>query len=112
IDVENTSSESAIERVLEHLEIDRRRQPTTLIAIGNWRSIGAGLARLLARHGAELIHSAPAVGVRDWSDLWIAVAAGRWLGQAKPGDILEIVSDDRAFDAVADAAASVGVAFH
>jgi len=112
IDVENTSNENALERVLEHLQVDRSKHMTTLSAIGNWRSIGAGLARLLARHGAELVHSAPAVGVRDWSDLWIAVAAGRWLAHAKPGDMLDIVSDDRAFDAVGQAAAAAGVIFN
>jgi hypothetical protein len=69
------------------------------------------VARMLASLGAQLMHSAPAVGVRDWSDLWIAVAAGRWLATAVPGDILDIVSDDRAFDAVGDAAAAAGAVF-
>jgi ribonuclease E len=50
--------------------------------------------------------------VKDWSDLWIAVAAGCWLGAAQPGDVLEIVSNDRAFDAVGDAAAARGVIYH
>ncbi|MBI3782127.1 MAG: NYN domain-containing protein [Deltaproteobacteria bacterium] len=111
IDAENTSGEADLERVIEHLKIDRRAQPTTLIAVGNWRAIGSGAARLLARSGAELVHSAPSPGVRDWSDLWIAVAAGRWLAQAQPGDRLEIVSDDRAFDAVTQAAVAVGAEF-
>jgi hypothetical protein len=111
IDVENTSSEANLLRVLEHLKIDRTVQSTELIAAGNWRAVGSKIARLLAGLGAQLVHSAPAVGVRDWSDLWIAVAAGRWLASARPHDTLEIVSDDRAFDAVADAAASVGVTF-
>ncbi len=109
IDVENTSSEANLLRVLEHLKIDRAAQPTELVAAGNWRAVGSKIARMLAGLGAQLVHSAPAVGVRDWSDLWIAVAAGRWLAGARPGDTLDIVSDDRAFDAVADAAASVGV---
>jgi hypothetical protein len=51
------------------------------------------------------------VGVKDWSDLRIAVGAGVWLGTARPGDILEIISDDRAFDAVGDVATGLGVAF-
>ena len=50
--------------------------------------------------------------MKDWSDLWIAVAAGCWLGAAQPGDVLEIVSNDRAFDAVGDAAAARGVVYH
>jgi hypothetical protein len=49
--------------------------------------------------------------VRDWSDLRIAVSAGAWLAAARPGDMLEIVSDDRAFDAVGDVAAGLGIAF-
>jgi hypothetical protein len=110
-DVENTSGEADLLRVLDHLKIDRLVQPTELFAIGNWRSIGAKIARLLGTAGARLVHSAPAVGVRDWSDLWIAVAAGQWLGRANAGDVLEVVSDDRAFDAVADAAAALGVLF-
>ena len=57
------------------------------------------------------MHSAPSTGVRDWSDLRIAVAAGIWLASARPGDVIEIVSDDRAFDAVGDVAASLGIEF-
>ena len=112
IDVENTSSEDSLTEVLEGLKIDRGAQPTELTAVGNWRAVGQRLGRHLASLGAQLVHSAPALGVRDWSDLWIAVAAGCWLGQSAPGDILEIVSNDRAFDAVGDAAAARGVIFH
>jgi hypothetical protein len=111
IDVENTSSEEALSEVLEALKIDRATQPTELTAVGNWRAVGQRLARHLASLGAQLVHSAPALGVRDWSDLWIAVAAGCWLGQAMPGDTLEIVSNDRAFDAVGDAAAARGIIY-
>src|SRR5713101_2213024 len=93
-----------------------RRRPTTrhaiFVAVGNWRVIGHETARLLARHGAQLVHSAPSTGVRDWSDLRIAVSAGVWLAGARPGDVLEIVSDDRAFDAVGDVAAALGITFH
>ena len=39
------------------------------------------------------------------------MAAGCWLGQALPGDVLEIVSNDRAFDAVGDAAAARGIIY-
>src|SRR5262249_7509621 len=59
----------------------------------------------------HLVHSAPSVGVRDWSDLRIAVAAGVWLASARPGDVIEVVSDDRAFDAVGDVSASLGITF-
>jgi hypothetical protein len=111
IDVENTSSEEALSEVLAELKIDRAAQPTELTAVGNWRAVGQRPARHLAVLGAQLVHSAPALGVRDWSDLWIAVAAGCWLGQASPGDILEIVSNDRAFDAVGDAAAARGIVY-
>ena len=109
IDVENTSSEEDLFEVLDALRIDRAAQPTQVAAVGNWRAIGQRLGRRLAAMGAQLMHSAPATGVRDWSDLWIAVAAGCWLGEAEPGDLLEIVSNDRAFDAVGDAAAARGV---
>lgn len=111
VDVENTSSEADLLKVLDHLNVDRTAQRTELFALGNWKSVGSRVARMLASLGAQLMHSAPAVGVRDWSDLWIAVAAGRWLATAVPGDILDIVSDDRAFDAVGDAAAATGVVF-
>ncbi len=112
IDVENTSSEETLLEVIESLKIDRMAQPTELTAVGNWRAVGQRMARTLAGLGAQLVHSAPALGVRDWSDLWIAVAAGCWLGQSVPGDVLEIVSNDRAFDAVGDAAAARGVVYH
>jgi hypothetical protein len=112
IDVENTSSEESLTEVLEGLKIDHATQATELTAVGNWRAVGQRLGRHLASLGAQLVHSAPATGVRDWSDLWIAVAAGCWLGRAMPGDILEIVSNDRAFDAVGDAAAARGVVYH
>ncbi len=81
------------------------------MAVANWRVVGHEAARLLAARGAHLVHSAPSTGVRDWSDLRIAVAAGIWLASARPGDIIEIVSDDRAFDAVGDVAASLGIEF-
>ncbi len=110
-DVENTSRPEHIARVIEHLAIDRQDRRTDFVAVGNWRVIGSDSGRLLARHGAHLVHSAPSTGVRDWSDLRIAVTAGVWLGGARPGDALEIVSDDRAFDAVGDVASTLGVSF-
>ena len=110
-DVENTSSANDVSEVMSKLTMDRAEYDTQLVAVGNWRVIGQQTARLLASEGAELIHSAPSTGVRDWSDLRIAVDAGIWLGSARPGDILHIVSDDQAFDAVGDVAATLGVQF-
>jgi hypothetical protein len=111
VDVENSSRADHISRVLDHLAIDRHDRRVELIAVGNWRVIGADSARLLARRGAHLVHSAPSTGVKDWSDLRIAVSAGVWLGSARPGDLIEIISDDRAFDAVGDVAAVLGVEY-
>lgn len=111
IDVENTSHVAELERALAKLDIDRSREQTRVIGVGNWRLIGQRLGRDLAALGAQLVHSAPVSGVRDWSDLWIAVSAGIQLGHSSPGDILEIVSNDKAFDAVGDAAAALGVVF-
>jgi hypothetical protein len=110
-DVENTSRPEHIARVIQHIALDWQARGTELVAVGNWRVIGHETARLLAQRGAHLVHSAPSVGVRDWSDLRIAVAAGVWLAGARPGDVLEIVTDDQAFDAVGDVAASLGVGF-
>ncbi|MBI3629257.1 MAG: hypothetical protein HY217_06730, partial [Candidatus Rokubacteria bacterium] len=110
-DVENSSRVEHIARLLDHLAIDRMGQTTELVAVGNWKVVAQDTARLLARHGAHLVHSAPSTGVRDWSDLRIAVTAGVWLAGARAGDIAEIISDDRAFDAVGDVAASLGIAF-
>ena len=111
VDVENTSSEADLVRALDSLQIDYIAQPTELTAVGNWRTAAQKVARRLASLGARLVHSAPVGGVRDWSDLWIATAAGVWLGQARAGDRLEIISDDRAFDAVGDVALALGVVF-
>src|SRR5262252_627771 len=111
-DVENTSHPGHIQRVIERIAIDHLGESTEFYAVGNWRVIGHETARLLARHGAQLVHSAPSTGVRDWSDLRIAVSAGVWLAGAHPGDVIEIVSDDRAFDAVGDVAAALGITFH
>src|SRR6266436_673768 len=111
-DVENASQPKRIAPVVELLAIDRLGFRTEFVAVGNWRVIGHETARMLARHGAQLVHSAPSTGVRDWSDLRIAVSAGVWLAGARPGDVLEIVSDDRAFDAVGDVAAALGITFH
>jgi hypothetical protein len=110
-DVENTSRAEHIARMLAHLAIDRAAARTDFVAVGNWRVIGHETARLLAQRGAQLVHSAPSVGIRDWSDLRIAVAAGVWLASAGPGDVIEIVSDDRAFDAVGDVAAGLGLVY-
>jgi hypothetical protein len=111
IDVENTSSEQDLVRVLDELALDLSAGNTEITAIGNWRVIGQQLGRSLAQRGAHLVHSAPATRVSDWSDLWIAVHAGMWLGRSRPGDAIDIVSHDRAFDAVGDAAARLGVKF-
>jgi hypothetical protein len=110
-DVENTSRAQDIEYVLRHLMIDRVGIDTDFTAVGNWRVIGHETARLLAQNGASLVHSAPSTGVRDWSDLRIAVAAGVWLASTRPGDMIDIVSDDQAFDAVGDVASSLGVTY-
>jgi hypothetical protein len=110
-DVENTSNPAHIDRVVERLAIDRADRSTEFFAVGNWRVIGHETGRVLARFGAQLMHSAPSTGVRDWSDLRIAVSAGVWLAGARTGDLLEIVSDDRAFDAVGDVAAALGISF-
>ena len=111
-DVENSSKAEHVARVLAYLRVDRTARSTDIIAVGNWRVIGHDTARLLAKQGANLVHSAPSVGVRDWSDLRIAVAAGVWLAGARPADTIEIISDDQAFDAVGDVASSLGVTFH
>jgi hypothetical protein len=110
-DVENSSKPEHVSRILRHLQVDRLGQTVELVGVGNWRVISHETARLLAQQGAHLVHSAPSVGVRDWSDLRIAVTAGVWLAGARPGDAVEIVSDDQAFDAVGDVAASLGVVF-
>jgi hypothetical protein len=110
-DVENSSKPDHVARILRHLQIDRLGQATELVGVGNWRVISHETARMLAQQGAHLVHSAPSVGVRDWSDLRIAVSAGVWLAGARPGDSVEIISDDQAFDAVGDVAASLGVVF-
>lgn len=111
LDVENTSKPQHLAHIIEQLAIDRRSAQTDLVAVANWRVVGQECARLLAQRGTHLIHSAPSTGVRDWSDLRIAVAAGMWLASARPGDVIEVVSDDRAFDAVGDVAAGLGVEF-
>jgi hypothetical protein len=111
LDVENTSRAQHLAHVIDHLGVDPWNRRTELVAVANWRVVGHEAARLLAARGAHLVHSAPSTGVRDWSDLRIAVAAGIWLASARPGDIIEIVSDDRAFDAVGDVAASLGIEF-
>jgi hypothetical protein len=110
-DVENSSKPEHVVRILRHLQVDRLGQTVELVGVGNWRVISHETARLLAQQGAHLVHSAPSVGVRDWSDLRIAVTAGVWLAGARPGDAVEIISDDQAFDAVGDVAASLGVLF-
>jgi hypothetical protein len=110
-DVENSSRSDHVARVLAHLHVDRVTCATDLVAVGNWRVVNHETARLLAQRGALLVHSAPSVGVRDWSDLRIAVGAGVWLASARPGDSIEIITDDQAFDAVGDVATSLGVSF-
>jgi len=110
-DVENSSRVEHVTRMLEHLELGKLDRATRVMAVGNWGVIGQETAKLLSRHGAELVHTAPAFGVKDWSDLRIAVGAGIWLGEARPGDVLEIITDDQAFDAVGDVATGRGVTF-
>src|SRR5262249_18802293 len=111
-DVENTSNPTHIERVVGRLAIDHAGQSTEFFAVGNWRVIGHETGRVLARFGAQLLHSAPSTGVRDWSDLRIAVSAGVWLAGARPGGGRETVSDHRAFGAGGGGAAALGITFH
>jgi len=111
-DVENSSRPEHVAAVLDHLQIDRGSRLTDLVAMGNWKVASGDTARLLAQRGAQLVHSAPSTGVKDWSDLRIAVAAGVWLAAARPGDVVEIITDDQAFDAVGDVAAGLGVTFN
>lgn len=110
-DIENSSRPEHVSTILDHLEIDRATQLIDLFAMGNWKVASPETARLLARHGAHLVHSAPAAGVKDWSDLRIAVAIGIWLASARPDDSVEVVTDDQAFQAVGDVAAGLGVEF-
>jgi hypothetical protein len=110
-DVENSSRPDHVAYVLDHLALDWTDRRTELVAVGNWRVVSVETARLLARRGAQLVHSAPSTGVRDWSDLRIAVAAGAWLASARPGDSIEVVSDDQAFDAIGDVAATLGLVY-
>jgi hypothetical protein len=109
-DVENGSRFDRVASLLSFLGLPAGGR-TSVFAVGNWRVVGLETAQLLSRAGAVLVHSAPQCGVKDWSDLRIAVDAGRWLATAYPADVLEIVSDDQAFDAVGDVAASLGVVF-
>jgi len=109
-DVENSSRPEHVAAILDHLGL-ALGSGVGLVAMGNWRVVAPDTARLLANRGATLVHSAPEPGVKDWSDLRIAVAAGMWLGGARAGDVLEIVTDDQAFDAVGDLAACCGVTF-
>ncbi|HEU5192581.1 MAG TPA: hypothetical protein VFX14_23115 [Methylomirabilota bacterium] len=111
-DVENSSRPEHVAAVLDHLKIDRLSRLTDLVAMGNWKVASGDTARLLAQRGAQLVHSAPSTGVKDYSDLRIAVSAGVWLAAARPGDLIEIITDDQAFDAVGDVAAGLGVTFH
>ena len=111
LDVENTSKPQHLARVIDHLALNHRDSQTDVVAVANWKVVGHDAARLLAQRGAHLVHSAPSTGVRDWSDLRLAVSAGIWLAGARPGDRIEIISDDRAFDAVGDVAASLGIEF-
>ena len=110
-DVENSSRPEHVAAVLDHLKIDHLSRLTDLVAMGNWKVASGDTARLLAQRGAQLVHSAPSTGVKDYSDLRIAVAAGVWLAAARPGDLVEIITDDQAFDAVGDVAAGLGVTF-
>jgi hypothetical protein len=110
-DVENANRPEHTERMLAHLELDRPGSTTKIVAIGNWRVVSQQTARLFARRGAELVHSAPALGVKDWSDMRIAAVIGLWLGTASPGDVVDVVTDDQAFDAVGDVATNLGVVF-
>jgi hypothetical protein len=90
LDVENTSRAQHLAHVIDHLGVNPWDRRTELVAVANWRVVGHEAARLLAARGAHLVHSAPSTGVRDWSDLRIAVAAGIWLASARPGDMIEI----------------------
>ena len=109
-DVENSSRAEHVAFMLDHLGLPDPGA-ATIVAMGNWRVVSLQTARLLAKAGAELVHSAPVPGVKDWSDLRIAAAVGLWIGTAHAADTVEVVTDDQAFDAAADVAAAHGIVF-
>ena len=111
LDLEDSSCVEHVSWMLEHLELGTPYPQTRLTAVGNWGAIGQEVAGLLSAYGAELLHATPACGVKAWRHLRIAVAAGVWLGSARPCDILEVITDDQALDAIGDVAAGLGVNF-
>ena len=108
-DVEN-ASRAGIRRVIDHLErwSDPGRR-TDFVAVGNWRVIGhdtAGCSPVTRRppHPQRAVGRLCATGAISGSPS--APACG-WRGRAG-GDVLEIITSDRAFDAVGDVAAEPG----
>jgi hypothetical protein len=88
--------------VIDHPAIDWSGWRTDLIAVGNWKVIGATPRALISRR--HLIHSAPSVSVSVLGDLRIGVTAGVWLASARPGDRRD--QQRPCFRAVGDVAAS------
>src|SRR2546425_7793076 len=111
-DVENSSRVEHIARMLEHLGLGTLDRQTHLMAVGNWGVIGYDTARLLARHGAELVHTAPAFGVKDWSDLRIAVTAGIWLAGPRPGGVVRNNPGEQALQSGGEVASGRRGGFH
>ena len=97
--------------MLAHLALDFTRGGVELMAVGNWRVIGHEPARLLAPRVPtwSTARRRPACATGAIS----ASRSRRAYGsrERNRATCIEIVSDDRAFDAVGDVAASLGITF-
>jgi len=111
IDIENIGSRVVLAAALRQLGCGSSGPSTDVFVFGNLGIVSEQVAQMLIAHGARLIDTNPPPTVKDWTDLALATAAGTWLALASAGDCLGVVSSDRAFDAIGDAAARVGVTY-
>ena len=85
MDVENSSRADHVSRVLDHLAIDRQDRRVDLIAVGNWRVIGADSARLLARLAMSDKQVAALKGDINLKKAELDKASKKSCGSAAPG---------------------------
>ena len=110
-DVAESTGVAAIARALDDLGPQALHTDGAVLAVSAGRTLDPQAEDVLAGRHVRSIPVGPEPGPGSRRGVTLAVAAGLWLSRSKPGDILEIVSDDLVFDTVGNVATGRGAVF-
>jgi len=111
LDIGESTGVAAIASALDDLGSQSLNSDGAVLAVSAGCTLDPEAALLLARRRVRSIPVRPEPGSGIRRGVALAVAAGLWLSSSKPGDLLEIVSDDLIFDTVGNVATGRGAVF-